>query len=171
MMRNPSLPVAVRRPSRRMRQRGSEPVEVSLVIVPMLLMTFLMLDLSMVIFVRTTMQEAVREGARYAITGQNTTGPCQDDSIKAVVKASALGFLNPAAAAATIHVQFINPSTGGQGTNAQGNIVNVKIEGYKYATLAPFQRLNFPLYVFATASDLIEPNSGAPPCLTNRTDQ
>jgi hypothetical protein len=153
------------------RERGSEPVEATLVLVPMLLITFLMLDLSMVIFLRTTMQEAVREGVRYAITGQNTPGPCQDDSIKAMVKAHALGFLQPVAAAATIHVQFINPATGGQGTNARGNIVNVKVEGYKYSTLAPFQRLNYPLYVFATASDLIEPNSGAPPCLTNPTDQ
>jgi hypothetical protein len=158
-------------PRRRLRERGSEPVEATLVLIPMLLMTFLMLDLSMVIFLRTTMQEAVREGARYAITGQNTTGPCQDDSIKAVVKTYALGFLRTGAAAASIHVQFINPKNGGQGTNAPLQMVNVKIEGYKYSTLAPFERLNYPLYIFATASDLIEPYSGASPCLTNPTDQ
>jgi Flp pilus assembly protein TadG len=157
--------------SRRIRERGSEPVEATLVIVPMLLITFLMLDLSMVIFLRTTMQEAVREGTRYAITGQNTTGPCQDDSIKAVVKTHALGFLSKSPASSTIHVQFINATTGGQGTNAYGNIVNVKIEAYKYAALAPFQRLNFPLYIYAIASDVIEPLSGASPCLTNPTDQ
>jgi hypothetical protein len=113
----------------------------------------------------------VREGARYAITGQNTPGPGQDDSIKAVVKKHAVGFLNTTQAAATIHVQFINPVTGGQGNNSPGQIVNVKIEGYKYSTLAPFERLNYPLYVFATASDLIEPYSGASPPLTNATDQ
>jgi len=146
-------------------------VEATLIIVPMLLMTFLMLDLSMVIFIRTTLQESVREGVRYAITYQNTTGPCQDDSIKAVVKTHALGFLNPTAAASTIHVQFVNATTGGQGTNAQGNIVNVKIEAYKYAALAPFQRLNYPLYVYAEASDVMEPSSGASPCLTKATDQ
>jgi len=156
---------------RKSRESGSEPVEATLVMIPMLLMTFLMLDMSMVIFMRTSMQEAVREGARYAITGQNTPGPGQDDSIKAVVKLHAVGFLNTTAGAATIHVQFINPSTGGQGTNAPGQIVNVKIEGYKYSTLAPFERLNFPLYVFATASDLIEPYNGAAPPLTNPTDQ
>jgi hypothetical protein len=137
----------------------------------MLLLTFLMLDLSMVIFVRTTMQEAVREGVRYAITGRNTPGPGQDDSIKAIVKAHALGFLNSTTAAATIHVQFVNPNSGGQGTNAPGQIVNVKIEGYKYSSLAPFQRLNFPVYVYASASDVIEPYSGAAPPLTNATDQ
>ena len=142
---------------KRSRERGSQLVEASLLIVPMLLMTYLMLDLSMVVFLRTTMQEAVREGARYAITAQNTTGPCQDDSIKAVVKTYALGYLKSTTAAATMHVQFINPNTGGQGTNAPGQIVNVKIEGYKYSTLAPFERVNYPLYVSATASDVIEP--------------
>src|SRR5580698_11042505 len=79
--------------NRRSRESGSQVLEATLVIVPLLLMTFLMLDLSMVIFLRTTMQEAVREGTRYAITGQNTTGPCQDDSIKTVVKAHAAGYL------------------------------------------------------------------------------
>jgi len=171
MMADRSLPEVAPRANRTTRQRGSEPVEATLIAIPMLLMTFLMLDVSMVIFIRTTMQEAVREGARYAITGQNATGPCQDDSIKTTVKNHALGFLHGTAAAATVHVQFVNPSTGGQGTNAPGNIVNVKIEGYKYSTLAPFQRLNYPLYVFATASDLIEPYTGAAPCLTNSTDQ
>lgn len=146
-------------------------MEATFVIIPLLLMTFLMLDLSMVIFIRTTLQEAVREGARYAITGQNTIGPCQDDSIKWVVKKFALGFLNTATASSTIHVQFVNPSTGGQGTNSYENIVNVKIEGYKYSAMAPFERLNYPLYVFAEASDVIEPLSGASPCLTNSTDK
>jgi TadE-like protein len=152
------------------RQRGAVIVEASLVFIPMLLMTFLMLDLSMVLFLRTTMQEAVREGARFAITGQNTSGPCQDDSIKAIVKARALGFLGTTAGSATVHVQFINPNTGGQGSNAQGQIVNVKVENYKYSTLAPFQRLNYPLYVSANAADVIEPYPGAAPCLTNATD-
>jgi len=152
-------------------ERGSQVLEATMVFVPMLLMTFLMVDLSMVIFLRTTMQEAAREGTRYAITGQNTTGPCQDDSIKAVVKSYAAGYLGTTAGAATIHVQFVNPSTGGQGANAPGQIVNVKIENYQYNAMAPFQRLNYPLFVSATASDVIEPYPGAAPCLTNSTDQ
>ncbi|HUB81258.1 MAG TPA: TadE family protein [Bryobacteraceae bacterium] len=146
-------------------------MEATLVIIPLLLMTFLMLDLSMVIFVRTTLQEAVREGDRYAITGQNEVGPCQDDSIKWVVKKYALGFLNTTSGASSIHVQFVNPDTGGQGTNTYGNIVNVKIEGYKYKVLAPFENFNSSIYVFAEASDMMEPISGAAPCLTNSTDQ
>ena len=156
---------------RNSRESGSQVVEATLVIIPLLLMTFLMLDLSMVIFLRTTLQEAVREGDRYAITGQNEIGPCQDDSIKWVVKKFALGFLNSTTPASTIHVQFVNPNTGGQGTNAYGNIVNVKIEGYQYSILAPFESLNMPMYLFAEASDVMEPLSGASPCLTKPDDQ
>jgi hypothetical protein len=158
--------------NRKSRESGSQIMEATFVIIPMLLMTFLMLDLSMVIFLRTTMQEAVREGDRFAITGQLVSGyTYQDDSIKYVVKRYALGFLNSTTAAATIHVQFVNPNTGGQGTNARGNIVNVKIEGYKYSALAPFERLNYPMYIFAEASDMMEPLSGASPPLRNPTDQ
>src|ERR1700689_1305558 len=60
--------------ARKSGERGSQVLEATMVFVPMLLMTFLMVDFSMGIFLRTTMQEAAREGARYAITGQNTTG-------------------------------------------------------------------------------------------------
>ena len=156
---------------RKSRESGSQVVEATFVIIPLLLMTFLMLDLSMVIFLRTTLQEAVREGDRYAITGGNAIGPCEDDSVKWVVKKFALGFLNSTTAASTIHVQFVNPSTGGQGSNVYPDIVNVKIEGYKYSALAPFQNFNWPMYIFAEASDVMEPYSGSTPCLTNSTDQ
>jgi Flp pilus assembly protein TadG len=159
------------RAARKSRESGSQVLEATLVIIPMLLLTFMMLDLSMVIFIRTTMQEAVRVGDRYAITGQNTIGPCQDDSIKYVVQKNAAGLLTSTANKAYIHVQFVNPQTGGQGTNAYGNIVNVKIEGYKYSAIAPFERLNFPLYIWAEASDMMEPLSGGSPCLTNAADQ
>jgi hypothetical protein len=157
--------------SRKSGERGSQVLEASLVFVPILLLTFLMVDLSMVIFIRTTMQEASRVGARYAITAQNTPGPCQDDSIKATVKAHAVGLLGTTAESATIHVQFVDPVSGGQGSNAPGQIVNVKIENYLYNPLIPFEGLNYSRFVSATASDVIEPYSGAAPCLTNPTDQ
>src|SRR5450432_1934967 len=98
--------------SRRSRSRGAQMIEVVLIAVPLFGLTFLLLDLSMAVFLRSTFQHAVREGARYAITGQNSTGPCQDDSIKAVVKKAALGYLNTPTASANIHVHFINPVDG-----------------------------------------------------------
>src|SRR5262249_32220282 len=108
----------------------------------------------------------VRTGVRYAITGQNTTGPCQDDSIKSVVKKNALGFLNNTPASSTIHVRWINPISGGQGNNAVGNIVEVSVDGYNYGPLAPFRRLNFPLKIWARAYDVMEAVPAGLPCIT-----
>ena len=97
--------------SRKSSQRGAEIIEVTLIAVPLFGLTFLLLDLSMAICLRSTFQHAVREGVRYAITGANDTGPCQDDSIKAVVKKNALGFLN-SSAAYTMAVRALNAPIG-----------------------------------------------------------
>ena len=52
---------------------------------------------SLALFLRATMQNAVREGVRYAVTYQTSGGLCQDDSIKTIVKNSAVGFLDDTA--------------------------------------------------------------------------
>jgi Flp pilus assembly protein TadG len=157
----------MRRSGRRQRgRRGAEVLEAALIIVPLFGILFLLLDLSMVIFIRSTFQHAVREGVRYAITGANDTGPCQDDSIKAVVKKSALGFLNSTTASAQIHVHFQNPVSGAVSDNQYGNIVQVSVEGYKFTALAPFQRLNQNPLVWARAYDMMEAVPGGLPCIT-----
>jgi len=152
--------------SRRARTRGAQVIEVALIALPLFGMTFLLLDLSMAVFLRSTFQHAVREGARYAITGANDTGPCQDDSIKAVVKKSALGYLNPTSAAATLHVHFINPVDGSVSNNAFGNIVEVSVEGYTDNPLAPYLRVGYPLKMWARAYDMMEAVPGTLPCIS-----
>jgi Flp pilus assembly protein TadG len=152
--------------SRRASRKGAELVEAALIIVPLFGMIFLTLDLSMVIFMRSTFQHAVREGVRYAITGANDTGPCQDDSIKAVVKQNSLGFLTNTSGAAKIHVHFQNPVTGAVSNNAYGNIVQVSVEAYQFTALAPFQRLNMNPLVWARAYDMMEAVPGGLPCIT-----
>jgi TadE-like protein len=159
----PARPVSEHR---RRRQRGAEMLETALILGPLLGITFLLLDLSMVICLRSTFQHAVREGVRYAITGQNTPGPCQDDSIKALVKRNAIGFLNSPTATATMHVHWINPVDGTVSNNAAGQIVEVSVEGYQYFPLAPFQRLNLQPKIWARAYDLMETIPGGLPCIT-----
>jgi Flp pilus assembly protein TadG len=153
--------------TRNSRRRGAEIIEVTFIVVPLFAITFLLLDLAMAVFLRSTFQHAARQGARYAITGANDTGPCQDDSIKSVVKTSALGFLSQSPASATVHVHWINPVTGAVSNNAYGNIVEVSVEGYQYGPLAPFQRVGFPLKMWARAYDMMEPVPGALACISN----
>ena len=147
------------------RSKGAEVVEVALVVVPLFGLIFLLLDVSMVIFLRSTFQSAVRAGVRYGITGANDTGPCQDDSIKAIVKQNALGFLNSSGAAGKMHVHFTSPVTGNLSTNAPGNIIQVSVEAYHYNPLALFERTGSP-YIWARAYDVMEPYPGTPPCLS-----
>ncbi len=153
---------------RNRRRRGAEILEAALVAVPLFGLTFLALDVSMVVFLRSTLQHAVREGVRFGVTGY-TSGPsvCQDDAIKAVVKANAIGFLNSTSAASTIHVHYMSPVDGSVVDNSPGNILQVSVEGYKYGPLAPFQRTGSPM-IWARAYDVIEPYPGALPCITNK---
>jgi Flp pilus assembly protein TadG len=152
--------------SRRSGQRGAEMVELGFVVIPLFGMTFMLLDVSMVIFLRSTFQHAVREGVRYAITGQNTTGPCQDDSIKAVVKQNAAGFLNSTKGTTALHVHFISPVNGSVTNNAYGNIVEVSVESYSFGPLAAYLKASTPLQITARAYDMMEAMPGALPCIT-----
>ena len=152
--------------SRKTRSGGAEIVEFALLMVPVFLMTFLILDLSMVIFLRCTFQHAVRDGVRYAITGANSPGPGQDDSIKAVVKTDALGFLN-GTAASKMHVHWIDPVTGAVADNSMGNIVEVSVEAYQYSAMAPYLRLGFPVKIWARAYDIMQYVPGTLPPITN----
>jgi Flp pilus assembly protein TadG len=150
----------------RRRRKGAEVLEAALIIVPLFGVLFLTLDLGMVIFVRSTFQHAVREGVRYAITGQVQAGLCQDVSVKNIVKANAIGLLNSGTASSKIHVHWINPVTGAVADNSYGNIVEVSVEGFQYKALAPYQRLNSDPLVWARAYDMMEDLPGARPCIT-----
>jgi Flp pilus assembly protein TadG len=152
--------------ARRRRQKGAEILEAALIIVPLFGILFLTLDVGMVIFVRSTFQHAVREGVRYAITGQTQGALCHDASVKNIVKANAVGLLNNATAASKIHVHWINPVTGAVADNSYGNIVEVSVEGFQYKALAPYQRLNSNPLVWARAYDMMEEIPGSLPCIT-----
>ena len=158
----------LKRLTRRKNQRGNAVVEASFILVPLFGLTFLLLDLSMAMFVRSTLQNAVRQGVRYAITGANDTGPCQDDSIKAVVKANAFGFLNTTSAAATMHVHFINPVSGALSSNAYGNIVGVTVEGLPFTPWAPYQHSAASVPLYARAYDMMEAVPQPLPCITTK---
>lgn len=72
-------------------------IEFTLVLMPLMGFMFLLLDLSWVIYKRATLQFAVREGCRYAVTNQTVTTAGTtygvSDSIKIQVQARAIGFL------------------------------------------------------------------------------
>ena len=58
---------------RKRRQRGSEMIEFSLVLLPFLGFTFLILNIAYAVYSRSTLQNAVAQGCRYAVTSQVMT--------------------------------------------------------------------------------------------------
>lgn len=153
------------------RQRGNQLVEVSLVFLPLFAILLALIDFSTALFLRGAMQNAVREGVRYAVTYQTAGGQCQDASIKAVVKASAAGFLSAADVDSKIKVRYYNPANlttevTGVGSNAPGNVVEIGVEGFSWGWIAPLWRSASPFHINVYAADRMEGLAGgvSPPC-------
>jgi hypothetical protein len=154
--------------SRRSRQRGNAMLEGALALPPLLMLLFATIDFSIAILVKNTVQASVREGVRYAVTGQTVNGLGQDASIRTVVENNSLGFLNSSNGDNLISITYYNPSSlqavTGLGSNAPGNIVQVQVTGLSWLWMVPYGRSATPLQISATSSDIVEPNStGIPP--------
>jgi Flp pilus assembly protein TadG len=161
------MPNRAQKPNRR--RRGNSFVEAGLVLVPFMALVLGITDYSLALFVRTTMQHAVREGVRYAVTYQKMTGLCQDASIKEVVRQNAVGFLKPADVTANVFIRYYLPTTFAAApapANSPGNIVEISVENYQWRWIAPLWRTATPLTIVARATDIMEglPGGASPPC-------
>jgi Flp pilus assembly protein TadG len=145
------------------KDHGSQVVEFSLVVIPLLGMIFLIVDLTWMLFARATMQFAVREGVRYAVTGQTITGQGQDASIESVVAADSFGFFTTA----NVSIQYLTSVNGVMTptqSNAGGNVVQVTVSNVSVNPIAPFLHSSSPIVMNATSSDVVEPSpNGIPP--------
>ena len=162
-----SFPDVMNPVKRRASQRGNAILEGALALGPLFMILFATIDFSMAILMKNTVQSAVREGVRYAVTGQVMNGMGQDDSIKTTVQNNSLGFLAGNTKMALISVTYYNPTTlaavTGTGSNAPGNIVQVQVTGLSWAWMVPYGRDATPLSITCTSSDIVEPNNGGVP--------
>jgi Flp pilus assembly protein TadG len=137
-------PVTQKRPVSTRRRRsssGNTIIETVFTILPTFALICAFADFGLVIFRWSTMQNAIREGCRYAITFQTTTGSGQDASIKAVVEQYAFGLVKANDSPQHIFVNYYAPSdlntaiaTGG---NVPGNLVEVSVQNISWPWLAP----------------------------------
>jgi Flp pilus assembly protein TadG len=178
-----STTVRAARTSRR-KQRGQAAVETALVIVPLLAILCAIIDFSMAIFIRNSLVLAVREGVRYAITGQTGAGgnACQDGSIKYVVQQNSMGMLNGSAGLSKIQINYYSPATltdvtAQPNANSAGNVVRVTVAGVPWLwmlagiwenvdAMQGGQGTTYGGLTFgAASSDIMEtPPTGIPPC-------
>jgi len=84
---------------RRARQGGNTIVEIGLTIIPSIAMFFGILDVSLVVYLQSTLNHAMREGARLAVTfpatyGATSCAASQATCITQVVQTNAIGMLS-----------------------------------------------------------------------------
>jgi Flp pilus assembly protein TadG len=142
------------------RRRGSQLVEAGLMMLPFLALGFMTMDAGWVIFVKATLQHAVREGVRYGVTGQVDGSGHQIASIQDTVVSQSLGLLSND----QVSVQFLNSSNLASTTsNVGGNIVQVSVTDYMVKPIAPLLRSGAGIPVTVTGADLIEGSPGGIP--------
>ena len=129
-----------RRVARR-RNGGSVMVEFALTLLPLMALIFGFADLSLLLFRWSTLENAVREGCRYAITFQTSGGNGQDASIEQVVQKYALGVVTTGDTPRHIYVDYYSPgnlnTSIASGGNIPGNIVQVSVKNLSWNWLAP----------------------------------
>lgn len=149
-----------------------------MVILPTFALLLGTVDYAMVLFLKSTFQNAVREGARYAVTFQTQGGYCMDDSIRLVVQSSALGLLGNTSSPNRdkIAVKYYNPldlatEVTGPNGNFPGNIVEISITNYRWSWISLLSgtyklRNATPMSIIAFSSDRLGglPGGRLPPC-------
>jgi uncharacterized membrane protein len=147
------------------RERGSALVEFALVLLPLLALMLLIMDVGWVVFAQASLQEGVREGVRFGVTGQVLSG-CSglDCSITKMVETYSFGFVQ----SSNVSIHYYSPSTltdvtGQSGATAGGNIVQVTVSNVSVKTLGAIFRNPTPLLLAATASDVMEAQPIIPP--------
>ena len=143
-----------RPPRGRFRQYGSTLIEFAIIAPVFLLLMIGIIELSMAYFANLTMQHAVREGARYAVTGNSDLDPASSNQqrYQAVIqkmKDSSMGIydkVNP-----VITVNGVSGTSAGMFGNS-GDIVVISVAyNWKFATpmMAAFYKDGKAPYVVA----------------------
>jgi Flp pilus assembly protein TadG len=171
-------------PSRAGSRKGAETIEFTLAFLPLLGMMFLLVDSAWAIFVKSTLEYAVRAGVRQGITITGTQATAANSNqtamIKAIVQQNSLGLLSGATGLGMIKVHyFLPPAPNSNGAmtdvstqsngNAGLNLMQVSVEGYSLPSMVP--RISTwktaadgsAMSVSAIAADLIEPGQDSPP--------
>jgi hypothetical protein len=136
-----------------------------LVMLPTMALITAFFDISFALFSWATIQNAVREGCRYAITFQTMTGLNQDASIQTTVTNNSMGLVT--VAGGLIHVNYFtqiapNTAIAAPNGNVPGNIVEVSVQAYPLNWMVPLSgtianplRSTSPSTVNVYASDVL----------------
>jgi Flp pilus assembly protein TadG len=129
-------------PLRKRRSSGNVMIECAFTMLPTFAIILMFVDISLMLFRRATLQNAVREGCRYAVTFQTKAGLNQDASIAAVVQQFAMNFVTAADSPQHIFVNYYTPTNlntpvASPGGNIPGNVVEVSVQNISFDWIAP----------------------------------
>jgi Flp pilus assembly protein TadG len=163
-------------------QKGSEILEFSLVLLPMLAGCTALLDTGWAIFTMSTLQRAVRVGVTSGttLTAAQIPSGCLTDTVKSIVQQNALGLLSGSTGLNSIKVNYLVPPDPGSTAaltdvssqsdgNSPGNIMQVSVN-FSLVPLIP--RIvswndapdNTVLPIKVYSGGVIEPSDN-PPCI------
>lgn len=151
--------------SPRQRPRGSALVETGVVLLVFLAMMFLLTDEAWGIFVKVTLQHAVRMGVRTAVSGiTNDSGMTANPSaaIKQVVQTQSMGLLSSSDVNSYVTITYFTTTTNppqqvtGANANAANNLVVVSLNNWPLQPLAPLLRSSAPVLINVSSADLVE---------------
>jgi len=168
----------ISRSRHRTRQSGQAILETAFTLLPLIAMIALILDVSLVIFLKGVFQNATREGVRWAITYSPTYNSMscgsQTACIKQVVQDNSVGFLAGAAAQGYISVNYYapfdlsHPLTGPVAAtattpkidfvNQTGNVIEVNISNFPWNWMVPLASYapGVGLKLSASSSDILQ---------------
>jgi Flp pilus assembly protein TadG len=128
---------------RRRRSGGNAFIESAFTLIPTFALIFAFVDFGLMLYRWSSLQNAVREGARYAITFQTSTSPVlgQSASIQQIVENNSMRLVRRNDSPQHIFVKFYtqaDPTTVvATGGNVPGNIVEVSVQNVNYSWIAP----------------------------------
>jgi Flp pilus assembly protein TadG len=150
--------------SRATGRRGQSMIEFSLCFLLFLGTVVGFGQLALAIWIKTTLHYAVREGARYAITGQIIGTSGQDDSIRQVISRNTAGMLSVAEAATMVTIDYFDQAGAPTASNAGGNTVVISVNNYPIPLMvpAPVSFAGQPIAISAQAVARLEPFTNPP---------
>lgn len=145
-------------------RRGQSMVEFALTFLLFISMVLGFGQMGLTLWIKTTLHHAVREGARYAITGATKGSLGHDASIRQSVMVASGGLIKPAQADALIQIEYFDQNGLATADNAGGNTLMLSVRQYPIPWLvaAPLSPLGDGLTVTVSAVDRLE-NFRTPP--------
>lgn len=169
---------------RRKSQGGHEILEAALTMALFFGFMFLIMDISMAVFVKGSLQTAVEEGVRTGITETLLSGTNYlSDSIAKSVAQNSKGYVSTAKPLCSVTVQYFDPDADPPGyvtsiASGHNTILIVSVNNYKYSAMGPILQgwgyngqtysKPMPLNIGAVATGALQPcANGQCPSATN----